>query len=361
MAWIHKIFGMQPLEPEKRRKGLYQPVPGSDLQAILERRHAQPRETPPAPKVESAIPVPEGAPVLGLRIDVDTHDGMRDGVPALLSVLNEYGIKGTFYLALGPDKSGRAVFNMLKPGFLVKMFRTRAASMYGWRTILSGTILPPRPVATGFPEIARRIREEGHETGVHSWDHRSWQDKLLKWRDTKVAREMENAFQAYKQIFGEPPHTFASPAWLCRNESLLYQEKLGLLYASDCRGQDPFFPVIDIRVLNTAQVPATLPTLDEALGETHQDAGGFYESILDQVKPGEWPVLTIHAEIEGGPYRSEFGAFLRKAAQRHIVLMPLRDLLAHRLASKPPLPHCTMSYAAVEGRHGVVSMQTMEV
>ncbi|HEX4495997.1 MAG TPA: 4-deoxy-4-formamido-L-arabinose-phosphoundecaprenol deformylase, partial [Thermoanaerobaculia bacterium] len=79
---------------------------------------------------------------LGLRVDVDTHDGMRDGVPRLLEVMAAEGVKATFYFAMGPDRSGLAVLNALRPGFLKKMTRTGAASVYGWRTVLSGTLLP---------------------------------------------------------------------------------------------------------------------------------------------------------------------------------------------------------------------------
>ena len=65
---------------------------------------------------------------LGLRIDVDTHDGMRTGVPALLDLLEKAGVKGTFYLSMGPDNSGKAILNVLRrPGFLAKMRRTGAA------------------------------------------------------------------------------------------------------------------------------------------------------------------------------------------------------------------------------------------
>ena len=41
--------------------------------------------------------------MLGLRVDVDTHDGMRDGVPHLLEIMAEEGVQATFYFALGPD------------------------------------------------------------------------------------------------------------------------------------------------------------------------------------------------------------------------------------------------------------------
>ena len=46
---------------------------------------------------------------LGLKIDVDTYEGMKKGVPRLLDSLSELAIKGTFYLSMGPDASGLAV------------------------------------------------------------------------------------------------------------------------------------------------------------------------------------------------------------------------------------------------------------
>ena len=194
--------------------------------------------------------------ILGLRVDVDTHDGMRDGVPRLLAALEATGAKATFYFSMGPDRSGLAVLNALRPGFLGKMRRTGAARVYGWRTMLSGTLLPARPIATAFPAIALRAREAGHETGVHAWDHRRWQDRLFRLDPAAVAQELDRAHRAYVAIFGDRPRTFAAPAWLSRDEAILHQEGYGLDFGSDCRGREPFVPVVRGRRLETPQVPA---------------------------------------------------------------------------------------------------------
>ena len=359
MQWFSIIPGLS----SKIRKGrnLYEPPAEAHLDVL---RKQMTKEDSPGTEPKE-LPLPEGltadAHVLGLRVDVDTHEGMRDGVPRLLEILRRAGVKATFYLAMGPDRSGLAIFNFLKPGFLKKMRRTGARRVYGWRTILSGTLLPARPVATGFPEIARRVAAEGHEAGVHAWDHRAWQDRLPKYSEAQIVGDLERAALAFEEIFGKKPATFAAPAWLCANESLRCQENFRLDYASDCRGMDPFLPSIERRTLRTPQVPTTLPTLDECLGDVDRDAPSFYRRVLGSVKQGEWHVLTVHAELEGGPFADEFAAFLESAREKGVRVVPLRDLLAVRLSTGKPLPRCTMSYGEIEGRAGFVALQMLEV
>jgi undecaprenyl phosphate-alpha-L-ara4FN deformylase len=293
---------------------------------------------------------------LGLRVDVDTHEGMRDGVPRLCEIFAEAGVHATFYLSMGPDRSGLALLNAFRPGFLRKMRRTGAARVYGWRTILSGTLLPARPIATAFPGIARGVRDAGHEAGVHAWEHRHWQDRVLGWSAAKVARELDRGYQAFVEVFAEPPRTYAAPAWLGCEAALRHEESYGLDFASDCRGTGPFLPAFGDDVLRTPQIPTTLATLDEALGETHREASSFFDDLFAELPADGWPSLTVHAELEGGPYANAFARFLRAARERGVRCVPLGELLADARA-RATLPVCAVRHAPVPGRHGVVLIQ----
>src|SRR2546428_12766822 len=113
---------------------------------------------------------------IALKVDVDTHDGLARGVPAIAELLARCGVSASFFIACGPDRMGRRIARLLDPRFGAKLLRTRAVAVYGWRTLLSGTLLPSRPVATAFPDALRRLAAAGHEVAVHGYDHARWQD-----------------------------------------------------------------------------------------------------------------------------------------------------------------------------------------
>jgi len=294
----------------------------------------------------------------GLRIDVDTHEGMRDGVPRLLETLGRRRIRATFYVAMGPDNSGRAVFGALfRRGFLSKMLRTKAVSTYGWRTILSGTLLPARPVGSSRPDLMKRIAGEGHEVGPHSWDHRRWQDKLDRLRPEAVRGDFAMAVEALHKATGGDVVTSAAPAWLTNSDGLLYQEEFGLTFASDCRGSSPFYPRTGGRDLVTLQLPASLPTLDEKLGAGCEAPGDYYAQVAELLgganDAGAYHVLTVHAETEGRGAAGEFERFLEETSERH-EWAPLGELAREWRAKAP---RCEMTRGSVPGRHGEVSTQ----
>ncbi len=288
---------------------------------------------------------------VALRVDVDTRRGLEEGVPRLLELFRRTGTRASFFVAMGPDRSGRALRRVLRPSFLAKMWRTNALRLYGVRTLLSGTLLPARLVGAGMPALLRAIAAEGHEVGPHGWDHVGWQDRVHRMPAAAVRAELGRAAQAFEAVLGVRPGASAAPGWRTSPEALTIQEELGLRYASDVRGTAPFRPAVDGRALRTIQVPTTLPTLDELLGRVRD----LPDTLLAALGPG-LNVFTLHAEVEGGPLLGTFAEFLEGSRRRDVAFTALDEAVA-RIAAADDLPVAPVTRGRVDGRSGWVASQ----
>src|SRR5260370_7281542 len=172
------------------------------------------------------------------------------------------------------------------------MFRTKGVSMYGTRTILSGTIVPSRPIALAFPEIVRDLKARGFEVGVHGYEHVVWQDPLDQIGERGVRDELEDAFEVYRAIFGEEARSFAAPGWRTNDAALLALDAMALDYRSDTRGSAPYRCVVNGKVLATPEIPTTMPTLHEVMGPRHLSDAPAIQSFHLRI-PTPDP-LTLH-------------------------------------------------------------------
>ena len=297
--------------------------------------------------------------LVGLRVDICTYQGLRQGLPRLLDVLAARKIQASIFPSMGPDRSGLAVLRIFrKKGFLGKMLRTGAASMYGYRTALYGTLLPAPLMAERGGVVVRRARDEGHEVGIHAWDHVRWQDRLDSLPRAVIREDYERALETYEKLLGCPPECTASPAWLASDVSLSVEETFRFRYGSDARGRTPFRPVVQGRVLTVPQIPVTFPTLDEVLGRGGASADDFSKRIASGLAAGAGGAFTVHAETEGRAYLRDFEILLERVASAGWKLGPLSQLLPEDRGS---LPACPLARGLVPGRAGAVSLQGNEV
>lgn len=312
---------------------------------------------PRAERVADARPQVDVA----LKIDVDTHQGLGQGVPRLARMLEREGVAASFYIAMGPDNSGRAIVRALRNrGFIRKMFRTRAVSMYGLRTVLSGTVLPSRPIALSFPEIMRGLRRCGFEVGVHGYDHVRWQDHMDTMGEDGIKAEIADAFEAYRAIMGEPARSFAAPGWRTNQIALAALDDANLSYRSDTRGRAPYRCSVAGRVLRTIEIPTTLPTLDEVMGRRDlPDGAAVMRFYLEQFQPAALNVHTIHAETEGMGQIEMFTALVRALKERGAKFLRLDEVASRRVAAE--LPVCEVIRATLPGRAGWISAQGEEI
>jgi len=288
---------------------------------------------------------------LAVKVDVDTLRGYREGVPNLLDLFKKHGIKASIFFSFGPDNSGKAIRRIFRPGFISKMMRTKAPSTYGLKTLMYGTLLPAPLIVPSAPDVFKRAVDEGHDCGVHAWDHVLVQDEMRKLTKDNFTQLFYKAAEMYEKLAGRKPKSYAAPGWQLSSMSLEAEQSFGLDYCSDVRGHSPFMPVFEGKEYSPMQVPGTLPTMDEIFG-----LPGINDETLPSVwlkgLTNEWNVVTIHAEMEGLSKLGVCDKFLTMARDAGAEFSTLSQYAA---ASQPK--RCNIKIGTLTGRAGTLALQ----
>jgi peptidoglycan/xylan/chitin deacetylase (PgdA/CDA1 family) len=292
---------------------------------------------------------------IGLKVDVATLRGTREGVPNLVEIFRAHDVAATFFFALGPDRTSRATRRALRHGYAGKMAPTPAAWPFGLRRLLPGLDIGRRA-----GDVMRAVRDVGHETGAHCHDYVRWQEDIADADDTWTRREMTRACEHYVEVFGEPPRAHAAAGWKMNLDALRLTQRLGFDYCSDGRGEHPHLPVWRAELIRCPQFPTTLPTLDELLGADGLDEHNVVAHVLgltsEPVATGH--VFTVSAEFEGLLLAPVLGELIDGWKAQGWQIGPLRSLVDE---TEPlALPRCETGPGSVAGRRGTLLMQGPE-
>jgi undecaprenyl phosphate-alpha-L-ara4FN deformylase len=295
---------------------------------------------------------------IGIAVHVDTHEGMKNGVPVLLALFQKYGIKVSFFVPMGKDHTGWTIKRIFKrKGFLKKTGTGRVwAEAVSMKTLMYGLLLPGPHIAERNRELLRQITGEGHELGIHGYDHVYWHDHIKGFDRKRTEKEVEKLLKVYSELIGTQALSFAAPGWMINPHVLRCFQEKGLVYSSDTRkGTALFYPEMGGEKFRILQIPTTLPTLDEVIGAKGTDTQAlaeYYQSILTN----GLNILTVHAEIEGRQWTGFLEAFIKKTIADGFTHRRLIDI-AEEYAQNPDVPTCCIEYGFVEGRAGEVCVQ----
>jgi len=282
---------------------------------------------------------------LGLRVDVDTLFGLSRGVPRLLALLDELNLKATFFVPMGPDRMGRNVKRIVKErGFGIPL--VHYLRVYSWQILLAGTVIEKPDFSKAGTRMMLKMRESGHDVGIHSYDHFNWQNRAARFSRDELLADFVKSILSYASVFGELPACCAAPGWRATRLTLSVQERFGFEYASDTRGTGPFYPMFEKSSLCTLQVPVTLPSLDELMLQG--------KDSIDLPNSGVH-VYCAHAEVEGLTGLEWFRNLLMGAMADGASIVSLSTLA--ELASD--VPRCDVVNGRVPGRASVVALQVV--
>ncbi len=310
-------------------------------------------------------------PLLTLKIDADTYRGTREGVPNLVRLLARHEARATFLFSLGPDHTGWALRQVFRPGFFSKVSRTSVVEHYGLKTLMYGVLLPAPDIGKTCADHMRAVRDAGFECGIHTWDHRVWQDNVQH-KDAAWTRQvMQKSFERFAEIFGSAPATHGAAGWQMNAHAFEQLDAFGIAYASDGRAMltdsgtladaaaGPHRLRIGERTLDCIQLPTTLPTLDELLGRTIDGVlltpANIASWLLRLTENRRDHVFTLHAELEGQKFAPIFEQLLQGWRAQGYEFASMAE--HYRRVKDEPVPVVPLKFAELPGRSGTMIVQ----
>ncbi|WP_207538293.1 polysaccharide deacetylase family protein [Sabulicella rubraurantiaca] len=129
-----------------------------------------------------------------------------------------------------PTPISRGEFGVIGAGRILDLLRSRG---------LKSSWYVPGVVIKTYPAACERLVREGHEIGHHGWSHVPPAQLEAK----REAEEFERAVAAIKELTGQGPQGYRSPAWDISDRTLDLCLKHGCSYDSSMMGHDcePYF------------------------------------------------------------------------------------------------------------------------
>jgi peptidoglycan/xylan/chitin deacetylase (PgdA/CDA1 family) len=237
---------------------------------------------------------------------------------------------------------------------------------YGLKTLMYGVLLPGPDIGRAAAAEMRAVRDAGFECGIHTWDHVLWQDHVRKRDSGWTARQMQQSFQRFSEVFGAAPRTHGAAGWQMNPHAFRQLDAFGFAYASDGRaalkedgslaepGIGPHRLSLDGKALACIQMPTTLPTLDELLGrsiggETITTAN-IASFLLRLTAKARDHVYTLHAELEGQKLAPIFEQLLQGWKAQGYRLASMADY--HLQLAGADLPLHALRWGELPGRSG---------
>ena len=195
--------------------------------------------------------------------------------------------------------------------------------------------------------------EYNHEIGLHAWDHHAWQRHSESWSVAEQREQTRLGMECLNEIVEQAVDCSAAAGWRANQHTIDAKQPFSFRYNSDCRGHSIFRPLLADGQPGIPQIPVTLPTYDEVVGQD-VDQENYNDYILSQISPENLNVYTIHAEVEGIVLNEQFERLLDAAAKRGIRFVPLGNLLPDAIDS---LPLDQVICAELAGREGWLGWQ----
>ena len=193
------------------------------------------------------------------------------------------------------------------------------------RRRMRATWCVPGHTALAYPDLVRRIRDEGHELVHHGWVH----ENPASFDAAGERGVLERGLDALDKVAGVRPRGYRSPAWDLSPRSVDLLLEYGFEYDSSCMGSDffPYYlrsgdrwsldePYVFGETTRLVELPVTwglddFPPFEFILGS---NAGLSAPSAIEEIWKGDFDYaygscagglysLTLHPQVIGRGHR----------------------------------------------------------
>jgi len=244
--------------------------------------------------------------VFSYRWDIDHRACITDGLPKILDVCAELGVKNTFFINMGRSTNLREWLGKGLRGSRAKLNDMEAVHLIkkiGWRRFALETLLS-RPVGGSLLKPLEGILRNGHELGLHGGsDHVIWSRRFAQLPENELFADVEHTLELYTRHFGKPAG-FTSPGFKFDDRVRRLVDKLGFRYDGDAIGGVPHRSVAAGQTLQHWTIPVTLIgprtiPLMEWHGARGASEADIVADILKRMEGEDWVVLYGHPCYEG--------------------------------------------------------------
>jgi len=242
-----------------------------------------------------------------LRVDVDTFEGLRYGIPKIVNLSKKLDFPVTIYVGLGKYATGRNIFRILKTRRKVKL-NINGLKRNFVRSYTRGIILPPKTIGSKEKELLNSYNsEELIEFHPHGCNHVKWSSSFANFSFEKTENWMDAINNEYKLIFNKKPIANAAPNFQTNIHYFKILKKLGYAFSSDFYKMSPFILEIeearkDSKNNKIVQLTVTEPTIEEYLQQekTLTQIRNEYEKSFKRYieQEADYVCMYIHSAFE---------------------------------------------------------------
>lgn len=216
-----------------------------------------------------------------IRVDIDTLEGLKKGIPILLGLSKKFNIKMTFFFPFGGFQTGKNVFRIIKSRERIRRVNKKQLKNFNPFQLLKSTFNIEKDYSSLFKQFKEPILSLGNEIALHGYKHYDWMNNLHSYNQETQESLLLAGFKEFQNTFKFSPKGFAAPGFQITEFIMEKIQKLPFSYGSN------YYLESNLYVKNNyVEIPVNFPLIEELLekGKKEKEVIDYYIDRKEKYK-----------------------------------------------------------------------------